>query len=323
MQTKAHGIHRLLVPWIAPVAMAFAAMTASLLLLAPPTAEGAVGENLSRFQRTVNYLAAAPPEEQADFALAALAELAAVYMAEADLARAQAMGRSGSGRARLWSWSVAVDQYAGQMTLLIDDVEQGFPVTLRAGQQGDVTITVAERAVMLVHPRPDQQAAYEQRVLSDFCTSRDCERITVADTRLDPIPLSAVRANPLWTFTERGPICSSGGIEVRFSSAENLPTLRGLCEQLIVETAALANELAWQTRHGVEIDWNNLAVSATPGRPEHLVRLNAAGDSLLLTVPLLHASASLLEDVKPWLHARLVGDESAAVRLDAEDYGWQ
>jgi hypothetical protein len=271
----------------------------------------------------VNYLQQAPPEEQSDFALTALAELAAVYMAEADLARAQAAGRDPGGRARLWSWSVAVDQYANQLLLLIDDAEQGFPVVLRPGQHGDVTITVADRVVILGHPRPGQQAAYEQRVLMDFCSGHDCERMTATDARPAPIPPSATRANPLWTFTDRGPVCSNEGLEVHYSSAENLSTLRSLCEQLAVEAAALVSELSWQTRHGVEIDWDGLAVSATPGRPEHLLRVNPAGDSILLTMPLVYASENLLADIKPWLYARVTGGDPTAVRLDAADYGWQ
>ncbi len=310
-----------LVPVIAPAARALAALGAFLFFFAP--AHLAAAEASSRFQRTVNYLQAAPPDEQADFALAALGELAAVYMAEADLARTQAAGQGDSGRARLWSWSVAVDQYASQLLLLMDDVEQGYPVVLRSAQHTDVTITVADRVVMLGHPRPDQQGAYEQRVLMDFCSGHECERITVTDATPAPIPLSQARANPLWTFTDRGPICSNEGIEVYFRSAENLPSLRGLCEQLAVEATALASELTWQTRHGVEIDWDGLAVSATPGRPEHLLRVNAAGDSILLTMPLLFASENLLVDLKPWVYARVTGGESAAVRLDAADYGWQ
>jgi hypothetical protein len=147
--------------------------------------------------------------------------------------------------------------------------------------------------------------------------------MTLTDARPEPIPLSAARATPLWTFTDRGPVCSNEGLEVHFSGTENLSTLRQLCDQLAVETAALASELSWQTRHGVAIDWDGLAMSATPGRPEHLLRVNAAGDSILLTMPLLYASEGLLADIKPWLHSKVAGDGAAAVRLDAADYGWQ
>jgi hypothetical protein len=243
-------------------------------------------------------------------------------MAEADLARAQAAEQAAGARARLLGWSVAVDQYAGQLMLVLDDVEQGFPVSLRVDQQGPATVTVAGRAVILGHPRADQQSAFEQRVLADFCSRGDCERMTAAIAKPEPIPVTVARVNPLWTFDSGGPVCSNEGLEVYFHSTRNLATLRGICEELAQELAALATDLAWQRRHGVVIDLDLLTVTATPGRPEHLVRLNAAGDSSLLTLPLLFGSANLLADIKPWLSARVQGDPAPSIRLDAASYGW-
>ena len=88
------------------------------------------------------------------------------------------------------------------------------------------------------------------------------------------------------------------------------------------ELAALSTDLAWQIRHGVAIDWDGLVISATPQRPEHLVRLNAAGDSILASLPLLYESTDLLSDVVPWLNARSTGSIPASIRLDADEYGW-
>ena len=133
--------HRLYLLWLFAVAAAMAQVQE----------EGAPDQQ-SRFQRTVAYLQDAPAEEQADFAAAALAELVTVYMAEADLARAGSAQQDGSARARLLGWSVAVDQYANQLLLVLDDVEQGFPVSLRPVQQGPAIVTVAGRVVILGHP---------------------------------------------------------------------------------------------------------------------------------------------------------------------------
>ncbi len=277
----------------------------------------------SLFARTVVYVQGTSAEEQADFAAAALTELAAVYMAEADLARSQVAASNNATRVRLRGWSVAVDQYAGQLLRVLDDVEEGFPVSLRASQRGPATITVAGRAVMLGHPRPDQQAAYEQRVLSDFCSFHDCAPSTISNAKDSPIPATATGVNPQWNFTERGSICTHEGLEVHFDTVGNLALLRSICKQLAQESAALAGDLAWQVRHGVSIDWDQLAISATPGKPEHLVRLNSSGDSVLLTVPLLYASTNLLADIRPWLFARATGAEPTSVRLAAADYGWR
>ena len=286
------------------------------------TLESEVGL-VSRFQRTVQYLQGTSLEERADFAAVALAELTEVYMAESDLARAEAADQDIVVRSKLLNWSRAVDQYANQLVLVLDDVEQGFPVVLRPDPQGPVTTIVADRAVILGHPRAEQQAAYELRVLTDFCSSHNCQRMTVTANEPQPIPASAMRVNALWTFTESGPVCSNDGIELRFHSSRNLPILRGLCEELMQEAAALVMELQWQRRHGVAIDWSALAVSATPGRPEHLVRLNAAGDSVLVTLPLIYSDAQLLADLKPWLYTRVAGKSPEMVHLDAGDYGWE
>ncbi len=289
---------------------------------APATDNGGI----SRFQRTAGFLQDSVAQDRADFAASALTELAAVYMAEADLARSQASAREGNVRAKLLGWSIAVDQYANQLLLVLDDVEQGYPVSLRQDPLGPVGITVADRTVILGHPRADQQAALETRVLGDFCSSHDCEQMTPTapgpGPGREPVPVSAIRVNPLWTFASSGPVCANEGLEVHFASARDLATLRGLCEELVQEVAALATDLAWQKRHGVDIDWDALAIDTTPGRPEHLVRLNAAGDSVLLTIPLLYATQNLLQDIKPWLRARASGEPPPAIRLDAARYGW-
>jgi len=297
-----------------------------LVLGAPAhSREEEAGAGSSRFERTVAYLQDAPAAQQTDFAIAALAELVAVYMAEADLARAGSAQPQGSPRAALLGWSIAVDEYANQLLLVLDELEQGQPVALRTGRPGPAVVTVAGHAVILGHPRADQQGAFEQQVLTDFCSRHDCVTATAAaatTAQAESIPVTVVRVNPLWTFTASGPVCSIDGMEVAFNSNSNIGTLRGICEQFVQELAALANELAGQRRHGVALEWDDLLVTATPGRPEHLVRVNAAGDSVLVTVPLLFGSPNLLADIKPWLAARVGGEAAPTVRLDAAKYGW-
>lgn len=283
---------------------------------------GPAAQGQSRFDRTVLYLRDAPPEQQADFATVAMSQLAEVYMAEADLAQTEAKQTAGAARAKLLGWSIAVNQYARQLLLVIDEIELGYPVVLSLGRQGAVSVLVADRAVILGHPRADQQAAFEQRVLSGFCVLHDCKKMTAQLAPPEPIPVYAPRYQPRWTFTESGPVCSHDGIEVHFGNGGNLGVLRDICEQLLQEATELATEIAWQRRHGVILDWSLLKLSATPQRPEHLVRLNATGDSILLTLPLLFASPGLVDDLKPWLRYRASGAESVNLQLDASRYGW-
>ena len=242
-------------------------------------------------------------------------------MAEADLARKQAQGRE-SG-AKLRAWSGAVDRYASQLLLLLEDIELGLPVELQHNGAESITVTVAGRAVILSHPREDQQVTFEQRVLLDFCGRNDCKVLTAATSTQQPIPVSASQVKPVWTFTEAGAVCSHSGIQVLFSSAANLARFRYTCKQLLQEMMTLSNEIAWQRRHGVAVQWGELSIRATPQRPEHLVLLNAAGDSILVTLPLIYGSPHLLEDIVPWLQSRAGANESAAIQLDAARYGWE
>jgi hypothetical protein len=281
--------------------------------------------SLSRYQRTVQYLQQAPEAQQAEFAGTALSRLVEVYMAEADLARSEAREKSGVAAARLRGWAVAVDQYASQLLLVLDDLEHGFPLQMSASPGGSASLTVAGRAVMLLHPRPSQQGAYEREVLSDYCARHDCMAITATELEGEsarPIPISASQVSPRWTFTEAGPVCAYQGLEVHFGDTRQLAAHRELCAQLMQELLGLAVELAWQQRHGVAVNWAALDIVATPGRPGHVVHLNIAGDSVLATVPLLAGSEGLLADVIPWLRARAAGRDADPLQLDAADYGW-
>ena len=278
-------------------------------------------ETGSRFRRTVVHLQDAGPEMQADFASTALRALAEVYMAEADLARKQA-GQQQSP-AKLIGWSRAVDQYANQLALVVEDIDLGFPVELLQDDTESARVTVAGRAVILSHPRADQQATFEQRVLRDFCSRSDCKSLTARSSISEPIPVSASQIKPVWTFTGDGPVCSHAGIKLRFGSAENIARSRSTCKQLLQEVLSLLNEIAWQQRHGVTVDWDSLSIRPTPGRPEHLVQLNGAGDSILATLPLMYGSPDLLGDIRPWMQGRLGGDKTTDIQLQAARYGWE
>ncbi|MEM8561959.1 MAG: hypothetical protein AAGF57_06970 [Pseudomonadota bacterium] len=278
----------------------------------------------SRFIRTVRYLETASDEERAIFGDAALTELIALYAAEADLARTEAAQSEGAKRRKLLGWSQAVDQYAQQLLLVLDDIRQGFPVDIRVNARGLATTMVAGYPVMLAHPRHEQQLVFEQSILADVCRDMPCERITAAPVEAaEPIPVSAMKVNTLWTFSESGPVCSYEGISVSFASTQNLPILRGLCEALMQELTVLVDSLRWQQRHGVEINWDTIAVSEIPGEREHLIRLNEEGDSALVELPIVYDSDALLHDLQAWIISRMAGSASVNVQLEAAKYGWE
>lgn len=276
----------------------------------------------SRYDRIVLALESAAPELRASFASSALLELTEVYLAEADLARAEA--RESDEPGRLASWSRAVERYAAQLSLVLDDIAFGYPVQLRLYPREVVAVSVAGRTIMLAHPRSQQQPAYEQSVLAHFCRQGLCRQLVAAGEDKAPIPMSAGLVSPTWEFAAAGPRCVHKHLQLAFSAGGELGQQRALCQQVMEEAELLATELAWQQRHGIDIDWEALEVRAVPLRPEHLVVLNGAQDSLLASLPLIHGSPGLLARLGPWLKQRFDSEQApAAVTLQAAELGWE
>jgi hypothetical protein len=275
----------------------------------------------TRFQRTVQYLQDASPGLRGEFAAIALTNLADAYIAEAKLARKEAS--ASDPNANLGGWSAMVDYYARQIPALVADIELGLPVRLSFGGEQSLAITVADRTVIVSPPRLTQQSAFEQQILSDFCARQSCEQFSPGSAAPEPLLAPTLQVRPQWTFSAQGSVCAYHGIKVRFESQKNLANSRPICEQFLHEVMALADQLAGQQRYGVAIEWENLNIQATPNRPEHSVTLNALGDSVLVTVPLLYRSPDLLQQVLPWIRQRLGNQQEHSIEVDADRYGWQ
>ena len=277
----------------------------------------------SRFQRTALALQEQSPDLVSVFAQTSLLEMIEVYFAEADLARDEASQeqRSGPDKAKLMSWSAAVDRYAADLLSVLSDIEEGAPVKLHNYRSEAIALAIAGRLIILSHPRHAQQGAYEQRVLSTYCSRNDCGRLT-GTAALDVSLADGQIIRPQWQFTEQGPRCSHRSMAVQFVDASQIAMQRSICQQLFEEVEALAGQLSWQIQHGVVIDWSRLSIQSTPGRTDHIIVLNSAGDSILQALPLMFASTGLLHDLRNWLQAYSEGQKVQQRLLNGSDYGW-
>jgi hypothetical protein len=275
----------------------------------------------SRFQRTVQYLQNASPQLRGEFATVALESLADAYMEEARFASGEA--RLPRAPANLRGWSVAVNRFARQIPLLLDDIEFGLPVRLFIGGDKSLAVVVADRTVMLSHPRLNQQNMFEQAILTKFCDTHSCELFTPGEGAPEPIAASSGYVRPDWIFTTQGAVCSYRGITVRFKSQHNLAQSRLICEQFLQEVMFLTNAISWQQGLAVPIEWSEIEIQPAPRRPEHIVRLNKLGDTVLASIPVIYGSPLLLEHVIPWVRQWLANRQAAEIELDAETYGWE
>lgn len=277
----------------------------------------------SLFDRTVSAVQKSPQENRVDFATAALRELVETYMAEADLARKE--GSKNNENSKLSGWAVSVDRFADQLLVAMEDVDAGFPVDLSETASGAVGLTVADRMIVLAHPRADQQRVYEQRVLADFCSQKNCSSLIRDTDENNVAPLSSVPITPLWSFTTDGPICISNEdeIEIQFNATRNLSLIRAQCRELLREFRSLREEISWHIRHGVRVHWKNMALLDTPDKSEHIVVLNGTGDSALLVLPLLYSSPEVLKQFGMWLSSKAKSRESEKLRVEAVNIVWE
>lgn len=294
---------------------------ASIPANSTPAAPAADAEPATRFQRTVQYVQEAAPELRSDFAATALTSMANAYLQEAQLAREQAQ-RAGK-YSHLWAWSANVDRYADQISLLLEDIELGLPVDLSLAGGKSLAITVADRTIIVSHPRLNDQSAFEQGILTAFCASNDCDQFAPDNGANEPIPVAAARIRPNWTFTAQGSLCAYRGITVQFDNARSMADSRRICEQLLQEIMALAEELAWQQRYAVTIEWERLVVHPIQHSTEQSVQINTLGDTVLVAIPMLYRSAGLLQQLIPWMRAQVNGQQGVNIELRADKYGWQ
>ncbi|MFK8046873.1 MAG: hypothetical protein AB8B81_00425 [Halioglobus sp.] len=276
----------------------------------------------SLFDRTVSAVRQSPQNHRVEFAIVALRELVETYIAEADLARKE--GSEKNDDTKLTGWATSVDRFASQLLIALEDVESGFPVDLSETASGTIGLTIADRMIVLAHPRADQQRAYEQRVLMEFCSRKNCSSMLREAEDRDSVPLSIAPISPLWNFTQDGAVCISDvdEIQIQFHATRNMSRVRSQCLELLRELRSLREAINRQIRHGVQVEWKNLALLNTPDKPEHLVILNGAGDSALLALPLLYSNPEVLMRFGRWSSSITKNGETESLRLKAENIVW-
>ena len=288
------------------------------------TAETATSQEQteSRFARTLSALSTGDDASRVAFANIAITQLIEIYIAEADLARNEAHE---SRNVKLQGWAAAVEQFNDDLFLVLEDLEVGFPVAFSVRLDGPVVLLVGGRTVLLTHPRADQQVSYEQRVLVEFCRRKNCDELTAVRAPPEPIPVSVIAKNPVWSFTDNGPVCISidGDIRVQFPSIRNLPLFRDQCRQFLHEVTALELDIRRQTRHGVIIEGDRIEIEQQALGIEHRVTLNTTGDSVLITLPLLYGSPLVLNQLGLWMSDRIANGAKQVLRIDAVDITWE
>lgn len=287
------------------------------LLMAPVGHDAAVGAApASPLVRLARSLQDAPDTMRSDFAWLALSEMVEFYNEQAARARLEARG---TGRARDQArWAASVDTYAAKMQALADSFTPDSRVRITAGPGNDVYVYVDGHPVIVTGVIDGQQAAYEQRVLERFCLLYLCPELMQDATAPEALPASA-GADVQWSFSQNaGPACiTDDGLEFQFRDMTDLKKRRRACAQVVSDLNALAAAMTRKIAAGVHIDWNSLAIQATPGAAQQLVRLNGQGAKIELALPTLAQTPDLFRIVRPWLAAKTGGGSYRLVVVNA------
>jgi hypothetical protein len=297
-------------------------LTVNLLLVS--SAHAIVSDDsATRFHRTAIALQNDSGELRAKFVEIALMQMIEVYLAESDLARDEATRVDLDEKLR--SWVLSVETYTEALILSVERVQAGAPVQLMVIDSGAVTVLIDDNLTILTHPRADQQRAYESNVLMLFCTGQRCAAFTQVARDTAPITETMPTLSPHWIFSGTTATCQgeSGSISIEYQNQTNLAAMRSHCKQLFAEIRAVAAEMIRQSRHGVKLDWTVLEITSISQSTEYLLRFNSAGDSSVLSVPLMYASGKLIHDLRPWFVARVSRGPDPSLTLNGQVYGWQ
>jgi hypothetical protein len=271
-----------------------------------------------RLTALATRLADGPPPLQADLARIALQTLSEVYAEEAQ--RAQQDLRNQRRDHDLPGWIAGVQRLAQEYAALAERITPDTPVRLSVGPDHSLHLVVDGQLVVVSSPRMNEQAAFEQDILRQFCTLNRCDDLveapvaTAAPDTDTPLPVH-------WTFSDHaGPSCSSGdGLEFQFRNLRNLARKRTACASALVELHRLAAAIAHEISMGVHMDWEALAIYSRPEPDQQKVVLNHDGESLQLSLPFLSVHPELLPLVIPWLDASVRGQHYPLVLINAGD----
>jgi hypothetical protein len=255
-----------------------------------------------------------------DFAWLAITEMAIMYNREANRARLETRD---TARARdAARWATSVDDYAARMKIMADSITSETPVEITIGAGGSVSLYVGGEPVFVTGVFTGQQAAYEQRVIEQFCALYLCERLLVEFDLSVPDATVIARKRTsnaaYWSFSQyAGPVCmTDDGLEFQFREMSGIMQKRAVCSQIVAELYDLVYALERKHKQGVVVDWGALEINPVAGSEGHRVVLNSS-DDIRIPMPGLAASKDLFRIVRPWLAARVKGQEFHLVVLNA------
>lgn len=274
-------------------------------LSVPGVIGAAASSPVVAYGRLVEALRLAPNSVQREFAQLALGELDTSHRVEA--------ARSQAGGDRRGRWAASVESYNAGLRSLTAGITPDTIISLHIGADGRTQLLVDDAVVIISSPRASQQSQLEQRIVERFCARYLCHQLIVENLAAPDVDTRGVTFG--FDITEdAGLSCNSGdGLEFLFYVRDQIDERRRWCQQIVAELRMLGWALGEQIDAGVPIEWDQFTIDVTAVQadggsvPGNTVRLNGAGDSLVLPLPYCAAAPRLMRRLVPWLATRSEG----------------
>lgn len=262
---------------------------------------------ISTLKRLGYFLQSENREVRMEFATIALEKMIAAY--ESELEQLNTPGRfSLKETNKRFRWSKAVSQYLDYLYAFDEVIKQAPMVEIIADQPGPVQLLSGEFLLPISSPRIAKPEQLETDIVRAFCDSYACE-VQAFEEPVEVTPKPAPRSG--WSF--RAGFGSTyqtvDGLNFMFSDVRQKNIKEQISLRITQQLRLLSEALVRATQRGQAIDWKFLKIKNQAKGDDQRLALSTGSPVVRIALPDLALSEGVLEIAKPWLKARLEGQQ--------------
>ena len=239
-----------------------------------------------------------------EFADALLAVLIDTYDSELQASLASRPD-SDKRRAKLRRWQRATRELMDHLVATRMALSEGGDAVIDVDPQGQVLLFVEQHTVAFSAPRPGSERMMEAEVIEQYCAANDC---SVLDDAARDEAQSASRDRGSWALHDRQlPTFEiPSQLHCTYKDLSNRTRKQIACHEAAFEAKTLLDAVGEAAHSGFAFDWQVLNDGRVASGPDTLLRVNATGDYVRLSIPRLARtdSADWAELVR-WLRHRI------------------
>ncbi len=289
---------------------ALALLTTLFISVEPVSASTSVQSpqpRVSNLKRLGYFLQSENREVRMEFATIALEKMIVAY--ETELEQLSAPGQfSLKEKNKRFRWAKAVSQYLDYLYAFYEVIKQAPLVEVIADQPGPVQLLSGEFLLPISSPRIAKPEQLETDIVQAFCDSYACD-VQAFEEPVEVVAKPSPRSG--WSF--RAGFGSTyqtvDGLNFMFSNVRQKNIKEQISLRIAQQLRLLGEALARASKRGQTIDWNFLKITSQGNGDDQRLALSTVSPVVRIALPDLALTDGVLEIAKPWLKARLEGQQ--------------